>query len=194
MQTVVAGTPLLSDVLAPLQDGGVETMRPQRGRRRQSGRTSADDNDIVHSQEATPGCWFGISMMPLNGVRTAPEMRYARRPQPAALIRSRRVRPLATAYRTGFILQTRQICSAGHFLAQSGSTSPSPRSSARSSGAWISIRSSTSKPLARSSRIQSPYPRWNSTPDGGPSRTDASRSTGVTAGRLPALRRRSPAP
>src|SRR5215211_4129610 len=55
-------------------------MHPQCRRRRQSGRTSADDNDIVHSQEATPGCWFGISLMPLNRVRTAPEMRYGRRP------------------------------------------------------------------------------------------------------------------
>jgi Bifunctional DNA primase/polymerase, N-terminal len=38
-------------------------------------------------------------------------------------------------------------------------------SSVRSSGARISIRSRTSKPLARSSRIQSAYPRWKATPD-----------------------------
>ena len=50
MQTVVARAPLLSDVLAPLQDGGIYVTRPQRRRRRQSRRTSADDDDIVHSQ------------------------------------------------------------------------------------------------------------------------------------------------
>ena len=53
VQTVVAGAPLLSDVLAPLQDGGVYATRPQCRRGRQSRRTSADDDDIVHSQKAT---------------------------------------------------------------------------------------------------------------------------------------------
>jgi hypothetical protein len=48
MQTVVAGAPLLSDVLALLQNRGVHTTHPQCRRRRQSRRTSADYNDIVH--------------------------------------------------------------------------------------------------------------------------------------------------
>jgi hypothetical protein len=49
MQTVVAGAPLLSDVLGPLQDGGIYAARTQRCRRRQSRRTSTNDDDIVHS-------------------------------------------------------------------------------------------------------------------------------------------------
>ena len=50
VQTVVARAPLLSDVLAPLQDGGVYATRPQCRRGGQSRRTSADDDDIVHWQ------------------------------------------------------------------------------------------------------------------------------------------------
>jgi hypothetical protein len=49
VQTVVAGAPLLSDVLGPLQDGGIYAARPQRRRCRQSRRTSTNDDDIVHS-------------------------------------------------------------------------------------------------------------------------------------------------
>jgi hypothetical protein len=50
VQTVVAGAPLLSDVLAPLQDDGVCATRPQCRRGRQSRRASADDDDILHQQ------------------------------------------------------------------------------------------------------------------------------------------------
>jgi hypothetical protein len=54
VQTVVAAAPLLSDVLTPLQDDGVCAAPPQCRRGRQSCRTSADDDDILHQQRLPP--------------------------------------------------------------------------------------------------------------------------------------------
>ena len=50
MQPVIAGPPLLPDVLPPLQNDGAYATRPQRRRRRQSPRPSTDDDDLVHPQ------------------------------------------------------------------------------------------------------------------------------------------------
>src|SRR5215217_9784024 len=68
-------------------------------------------------------------------------------------------------WRTGLIAFLAAIPVIPLIIAAIATAGPSLRSSARSSGARISIRSSTSKPPARSSRIQSLYPRLNSTPD-----------------------------
>jgi hypothetical protein len=48
VQTVIAATPRLPDT-PTLDDGGVYASRSQCRRGSQSGRTSADDDDIVHS-------------------------------------------------------------------------------------------------------------------------------------------------
>ena len=48
VQTVIAATPRLPDT-PTLDDGGVYAARSQCRRRSQSSRTSADDDDIVHS-------------------------------------------------------------------------------------------------------------------------------------------------
>ena len=82
MQTVVAGAPLLSHVLAPLQDGGVYATRSQCRRSRQSRRTSADDDDILHSQKATADIGRGRARSlphPAAGIGAALRMKALRR-------------------------------------------------------------------------------------------------------------------
>ena len=82
VQTVVAGAPLLSDVLAPLQDGGVYATRSQCRRSRQSPRASADDDDILHSQKATADIGRGRARSlphPAAGIGAALRMKVLRR-------------------------------------------------------------------------------------------------------------------
>ncbi len=92
--------------------------------------------------------------------RSAVRRRAGRHHRRLSLSRPRR--PTRQHHPCGTRLRATQISSLGHCRAQSGVTKKASLASAPS-GARSSIRSSTSNPWSRSSRIQSPWARWNST-------------------------------